>query len=424
VANRKALSLLFLANSISGMAQGISMIAIPWYFTVTLGKHVSFGVFYGIITIGSCFWSIYAGSIIDKYDRMKIFQIQSLLGLVLVGFCSWAMKQNMEIEWLFAGIVFAFTSFVYNLHFPNIYAFAQEITPKSNYDKIISFLEIQGQTTFIIGGAIAALLMNGIDTNLSIMGHEFVESIKLSKCSLSEIFMLNTIAYLLTFLIIIQIKYQSIDPRRIEVEGVWQRLNTGWNFLKTRSSLLLYGWLSLALFVCVLLISFYLMPVYVSEFLNAKSHIYASSELFFAIGAMLTGFITRHLWLKHDEIRRTVFFLGLGVLVLFSFALSKNLLLFFTANIVLGFSNASIRYCRISFFWKIVPNDLIGRVSSVLNLSSYFLRATFGFLFTASIFQNAKGIQLVMFVLIIFVCISGLVILKQRLQLLKEVGKY
>jgi hypothetical protein len=59
-----------------------------------------------------------------------------------------------------------------------------------------------------------------------------------------------------------------------------------------------------------------------------------------------------------------------------------------------------------------------------LNLSSYFLRATFGFLFTASIFQNAKGIQLVMFVLIIFVCISGLVILKQRLQLLKEVGKY
>jgi hypothetical protein len=119
-----------------------------------------------------------------------------------------------------------------------------------------------------------------------------------------------------------------------------------------------------------------------------------------------------------------VFFLGLGVLVLFSFALSKNLLLFFTANIVLGFSNASIRYCRISFFWKIVPNDLIGRVSSVLNLSSYFLRATFGFLFTASIFQNAKGIQLVMFVLIIFVCISGLVILKQRLQLLKEVGKY
>ena len=36
--NKKAISLLFLSNIISGFAQGISMIAIPWYFVEVVGR--------------------------------------------------------------------------------------------------------------------------------------------------------------------------------------------------------------------------------------------------------------------------------------------------------------------------------------------------------------------------------------------------
>ena len=36
--NKNAVYLLFLANIISGLAQGISMIAIPWYFIEIIEK--------------------------------------------------------------------------------------------------------------------------------------------------------------------------------------------------------------------------------------------------------------------------------------------------------------------------------------------------------------------------------------------------
>ena len=36
--NKQAIILLFAANIISGLAQGISMIAIPWYFVKIVAK--------------------------------------------------------------------------------------------------------------------------------------------------------------------------------------------------------------------------------------------------------------------------------------------------------------------------------------------------------------------------------------------------
>ena len=70
--NRKAIILLFLANAISGIAQGISMIAIPWYFAQKdmLGF---FGIVYLITNIIAMFWVPWSGTLVDKYDRKKLF---------------------------------------------------------------------------------------------------------------------------------------------------------------------------------------------------------------------------------------------------------------------------------------------------------------------------------------------------------------
>ena len=88
--NRNAILLLFLANTISGISQGICMIAIPWYFTATLGWQSSFGVFYGILTVLSTIWSIYAGTLIDKYNRKHIQISYSIIGFVLMSLAALA----------------------------------------------------------------------------------------------------------------------------------------------------------------------------------------------------------------------------------------------------------------------------------------------------------------------------------------------
>ena len=71
--NKQAITLLFISNIISGFAQGISMIAIPWYFIDILNQPTVFAYFYFFLTFFILFWGLYAGTIVDRYSRKKIF---------------------------------------------------------------------------------------------------------------------------------------------------------------------------------------------------------------------------------------------------------------------------------------------------------------------------------------------------------------
>ena len=65
----RALTFLFLANIISGFAQGITMLAIPWYLVNQLpgenGKILN-ATIVATVTFVSLFWGLYAGTLIDS----------------------------------------------------------------------------------------------------------------------------------------------------------------------------------------------------------------------------------------------------------------------------------------------------------------------------------------------------------------------
>src|SRR3990167_6701926 len=83
--NKSALFLLYTANSISGFAQGISMLSIPWYFAKNQQSTV-FNLFYGLLTFIALFWGLYAGTLIDKYNRKKVFIILNIVcGIMVTG---------------------------------------------------------------------------------------------------------------------------------------------------------------------------------------------------------------------------------------------------------------------------------------------------------------------------------------------------
>ena len=164
--NKKAIRLLFLANIISGFAQGISMIAIPWYFVKIIERPEMFASAYIGITFLTLFWGLYAGTLIDRYSRKKLFIIINIVcgfcigSIALYGFYMGHLADFLVI------LVFGITIFNYNVHYPNLYAFGQEITEPRNYGKLNSYIEVQGQTTSVLAGAFAALLLTGIHNNV------------------------------------------------------------------------------------------------------------------------------------------------------------------------------------------------------------------------------------------------------------------
>ena len=137
------------------------MISIPWYFASIVDQSVLFGKVLAIATFISIFWSLLAGTIIDRYPRKNIFWIASIIGFVVLGSAGVYAEVNQDAPIWLVAFIFVFTFFGFNIHYPNLYAFSQQLAAKGDYGRINSILEVLGQSTNVMSGAFGAILLSG-----------------------------------------------------------------------------------------------------------------------------------------------------------------------------------------------------------------------------------------------------------------------
>jgi MFS family permease len=287
--NSKALLLLFLANIISGFSQGLSMIAIPWYFAKNNQSNF-FNVGYGFITLLILFFGLYAGTLVDKYSRKKNFLVLNLVcGLLLFSVASIGFYQNNLSPFIVISI-FGITLLNYNIHYPTLYAFVHEITEPDQYQKVNSWIEIVGQSTSILSGALAALLIDGVDPNSNkIAGITHSLNISITKWEIWEIFMLDASTYFIAVALIVSIKYAPVLSPKIELGSILERVKTGFTYLKLNKPLLIFGVFSYAVFAALLVCIHSLLPIYVENHLHEDGSVFAAADLIYAIGALGAG---------------------------------------------------------------------------------------------------------------------------------------
>jgi MFS transporter, DHA3 family, macrolide efflux protein len=403
--NKTALTLLLSANIISGIAQGITMLAIPWYFIDVLDKSSYFGVIYGIITIATLFWGVYAGSIIDRYPRKIVFIGISILGFLFLGGVSIIGFMNEGLEDLMVAAVFCFTMFVYQIHYPSIYAFAQEITDKKDYAKINSYIEIQGQATNMIAGAIGALLLAGLNQDvLAEWGINISFSTK--PWAMHEIFLLDASTYLIAIFIIAFIQYQPAVLNQIDMDKIWTRIRKGFSFLNQNRLVFHFGNASYSVFVFLLVEVHLLLPMYVNNHLEQGAGYFALAEVLYSIGALFAGIWIRKLFSNTNYISGIIQLMLLCAVFTFSIVFTKSVWLFAIYSIVLGLANSGIRIMRITYLFNNIPNEIIGRVTSVLHMINTMLRFLFIGLFSLPFFTSSNHVIWAYFIGGAFVFIS------------------
>lgn len=397
--NKTAIALLFAANTISGVSQGISLIAIPWYIANQLGRPSLYGLLYLIVTTLTLFWGPYAGTLVDKYDRKKVMISIQTVGLICVfsiAALGWYW-QNTTL-WMAAAIMII-TKLIYNIHYPNLYAFAQEITEKSRYGTISSAIEVQGQTTFILSGAIAAFLMEG----------EFL-SLNFEAWKMHEIFMLDAATYILGVVLISMIKYESLVKRNFYPEAKFlQRLNEGFSYLKGNPLILLFGSVAGFVFATVLVCSFFTMPIFIEEFLGGTQSHYGFTEASFALGSMLSGFLILYLFPTNKLTMGIILLSLIAGVMYFLIGVNQDFILLYIAYASIGFANAGIRILRTTYIFSVIDNNLIGRTGSAFTVINALLRIVLIGLFSLPFFTSSDNISYSMFILGLFVILGGLI---------------
>ncbi len=409
--NRAAILLLFLANSISGLAQGMTMIAIPWYFSQR-DDMSRFGLFYIIVCVVSFVWVPYCGTLIDRFDRKKIYlAVTAVSGLVLASTAYFGYQLG-ALPWYVVGSMFMFNFLNYNIHYPNLYAFVQEITEPSYYSKITSYLEIQGQLTSVLAGGGAAMLLEGtLDGHLNIFGIKFQTGIEVAPWAIHEIFALDAMTYFAAFSIICLLSYVPLLHRTVETGKTLQRLKVGFDYLKENKNMFIFGVASYAIFATVLIVAFYTAAVYVAQQLNAGGDVYATSEMYYAIGAVSAGITTNWLFRK-TPIPKAIIILtlltgGLYAVLVFS----KSVFVFYAMFFLLGLSNAGTRILRVTYLFRHIPNQVYGRAGSIFFLTNILIRIGFLSLFALPFFQDGPGVTYTFAMMSVFLFLAAAVLI-------------
>lgn len=400
--NLRAILLLFAANTLSGISQGIVTITVSWYIANELGLPAHQSAVVILSTAIAVFWGPYAGSLIDRYDRRRIFQAINIVGVLLMGTLALIGQMRGEVTFWMAAPAFLLTIAAYNIHFPNLYAFAQEITLPAHYARITSMIEVQNQISFFVSGALASFLMEG-----SFFGTP------IPVWSMEDVFVLDAMTYALGLIFIAGIRYTPVARRVIDTTPARQRIRRGIRFLWKNPLLLRFGIVASFVFATVLVASYWVLPMYINRHLSAGQDVFGTAEGLFAFGAMSAGLVLLGVKRQGREIT--------GILVLMVAAVGLYLVLGFTQAAwvliagygFIGFCNAGIRILRTTYIFRIVPNSIIGRTGSVFLILNAIMRIGFLSLFALPFFSRGTNVVWAMHLFALYIA-AGVLFLVVR----------
>ena len=400
----KSIILLLISIITCSLAQGLTIISIPWYFTDELNLSSQFSLFYGIVTMIGLFWGLYAGVIIDTYNRKKILLYLNIISATAFAFIGTSVYFLNTLNHFFIFLGFAVCSFYYILFFPNLYALIQELTQKKEYVKINSLVEVFFQTTSIIAATTCGLLLSGSDTLLEYFNVEFIE---FQKWEINEIFILNSALYSITSILLTLIPYDhKHKSKRPPIRSIIQEIRNASTYLIENSQILIYGICSQIIFAFLIVELFSLLPLFVKNCLNKNIIIFSLADVVYGLGAIIAGIITIKIL---NYVNKVPFTLFLILISGYSFLIMVKLPyinVFFLTTLIIGTTNASARITRMSYFFDHIPNYFIGRTTTIFNAINTIIRGILIFIFSYSWFSEKTnviiGYKIGIYILIIF----------------------
>ena len=353
------------AHFLSGIAQGISLLAVPWYFINERGDPGTFGWVYAGCTAAMLFWGPYAGTLIDRYPKRSVFVAVHAAGAGVLGLAAGWGYVFGEVPDVLTALVFCTTIAVFNIHFPCLYAFVQETTSGKQRREANALVEICFQVTTIVAGSLAAVLLVGLDgTWLEVVGLGGSE-LGIAQWQLRDIFLLDGLTYLLAVALLARLPKGDFQVRRTSsyfsdlIEGLW--------FLRANPLLLSFGVASLSMFVVFLIHSQNAAPLYIGKHLGGGAGVYAVGELFYAVGALMMGSFISVIASRFRVVGAAISLLAMGAVALLALAVTRSVAVFMGVSFVIGLSNAGVRVQRMTYLFEHVPPGLMGRGQSALN---------------------------------------------------------
>jgi len=339
--------LLWLGQLVSNVGSSMHTLAVMWYVLEVTGSTAKTGTSLVFTVLPFILLSPITGSLADRLDRKKIIVISDLTNGILVGIISLLLfTHNMELWMLYT--LSALMSATNAFFSPAISAAIPSIIEKKDYVKANSLSQITRYGTSILGPALGGVLI----TIIGIPGLFLLNSISFLVSSFSE-----------SFIIIPKVKRDVTKKASIKED-----FKEGLKYAVSNKKLLH------VIIVGGVIINFFFAPislfitVFSRDILRLGSAGAGTLLGAMSIGGLVMSFLVPLINKRFDHY--TLMFIGLSLegifLSLFGFA--NNLYTSIGILVLLGGSFGIVNVSIGTVFQTIIPNNLMGRVSSIMGI--------------------------------------------------------
>lgn len=398
----KRLLKVLVANILSSTGSGITMIAIPWLFINREGGEKLFGYVMLSMTVVLFLITPYIGLMVDRFSRKGILLFSQVVGFLLLLTFSILGFLGVHYQMLQLIILYASGSLYFSIFFPTMFAFSQEIFERSKYKLINGAMEVQSQTSSMLAGGIASILITRIH--------------------LSWILLIDAFSYAGAFIILAYIPYTKIKET-LRNESFWNRLTEGYRYMRKSPLLFLFLFATFMPFI-VLQVTNYIFPIYIYDTLHSTALVLGLSEFSYAVGAILAGIFIPYLMQRFGNQITAVMTILAFLLSILAFFFLPIVSIFLILQVLIGIGNAGTRVVRKTVMMEKIPNDKIGRVNSLYQVIGLAFRISLIGLFTKTLPQLGTNFSLGLLGLILVLALVGTIYSSVSLQRVPNHNKY
>lgn len=387
--------LIIFANIASSIGSGITMIAIPWLLVSSNNGYTVFGYITIAMTIISFIITPFIGHLIDKTSRKRLLLTSKIVSLVILLLFSVIGFIGVSYEVWHYMVIYMIGSLYYTVFYPTMFALNQEIFNKEHYKSLNGIMEVQGQLSSMIAGAIASIL--------------------LSKWDLHYILLLDVLSFVAAIYFYIKIPYVRTKMNKSK-EVSHSKITEGLTYMIKRPVMFMFLLFSMMPFIGVMITN-YLFPVYLSEVLKTSGSVYGVQGMIYGLGAIVAGIVVPIIAKKMGD-EKTIIYAVITYTIAISFVLLVNIPLYVSLMFFIALGNSGARVARNSFLMDQIPNELIGRVDSIFRSLGLLFRIGLLSLFTGMV---SSGLIIYCFIslsiLLFFTCIVVILSWKKGFEL-------
>ncbi|MNE26927.1 enterobactin exporter EntS [compost metagenome] len=256
----------------------------------------------------------------------------------------------------------------------------QEIVPENDFIHGNSLIEISLQVGMFVAGAVSGILYKYVGFEL--------------------ILFLNALAFIAASFFLSRMQHTPIQLDN-EEEPFFETFKNGISYLMKRPYIFLLGVVSIIPLVSTMVYNV-VLPGYVSIAVGGDSIVFGLSDMFYGIGALLSGFIAASLAKRFSQNRTIILFFLISVLILVVVAFNTTILLLYVGSALIGLTNSSLRILITTTLMETVSKAYMGRSTSVWMAISLLLQTVSATGLGIVIDRYSPGVG--------FICMSGLMI--------------